>query len=133
MAVIHAAWMEHLVLVFPGQQPTDEQFVDFAGNFGELEVFHQKIIRSQRVPQIFRVANIDEDGKLLPPGNLTVRQLCSAQLWHSDSSSRPVPSPNPITGSCARRQLARVDLGQRRQKLSSDGTGTTTSSPDADL
>jgi alpha-ketoglutarate-dependent taurine dioxygenase len=89
---IHAAWMEHLVLVFPGQQLTDQQLVDFAGNFGELEVFHQKIIKSQRVPQIFRVANTDEDGKLLPPGNLTVRQLSSAQLWHTDSSYRPVPS-----------------------------------------
>ena len=43
---LHDAWMQHLVLVFPGQQITDEEHVAFTRGFGEPEIFHQKIIRS---------------------------------------------------------------------------------------
>jgi taurine dioxygenase len=89
---LHAAWMENLVLVFPGQHVSDAEHVAFTRRFGEPEIFHQKIIKSQRVPEIFRVANVDEDDRLLPPSDLTVRQLSSAQMWHTDSSYRPVPS-----------------------------------------
>ncbi|MBM3492379.1 MAG: TauD/TfdA family dioxygenase [Alphaproteobacteria bacterium] len=89
---LHAAWMEHIVLVFPGQHISDEDHVGFSRNFGAVEVFHQNIIKSKRVPEIFRVANTDEDGKLLPPSDHVVRQLSSAQLWHTDSSYRPIPS-----------------------------------------
>lgn len=35
---IHAAWMEHLVLVFPGQKMTGLQFAAFTERFGQLEV-----------------------------------------------------------------------------------------------
>ena len=35
---IHAAWMEHLVLVFPRQKMTGLQFAAFTERFGELEV-----------------------------------------------------------------------------------------------
>ena len=93
---LHDAWMRHLVLVFPDQPLTDEQHVAFGRHFGELEIFHQNLIKSQRVPEIFRVANTDEAGTLLPPSNETVRQLSSAQLWHADSSYRPNPSMGSI-------------------------------------
>ena len=91
-AALNAAWMEHLVLVFPGQDLTDEQHVAFTHVFGEPEIFHQSLIKSARVPEIFRVANTDEDGNLMPPSAEPVRQLSSAQLWHTDSSYRPNPS-----------------------------------------
>src|SRR5690606_21972591 len=66
-AALHAAWMEHLVLVFPDQDITDQEHVAFTRQFGEPEIFHQTIIKSKRVPEIFRVANVDENGNLLPP------------------------------------------------------------------
>ena len=91
-AELHAAWMEHLVLAFPDQPIDDAAHVAFTRRFGEPEIFHQKIIKSARVPEIFRVANVGEDDRLLPPSDLTVRQLSSAQLWHTDSSYRPTPS-----------------------------------------
>lgn len=89
---VHAAWMEHLVLVFRDQDVTDEEHVAFTRHFGDLEVHHQKIIKSTRVPEIFRVGNVDDDGKLIPPANETVKQLTSARRWHTDSSFREVPS-----------------------------------------
>jgi taurine dioxygenase len=88
---VHAAWMEHLVLVFPAQRVSDEQHVDFTRRFGEPEIFHQKIIKSRRVPEIFRVSNVDDDGNLMPPSHPTVKQVSLAQLWHTDSSYRANP------------------------------------------
>lgn len=89
---ILAAWMEHLVLVFRDQDVSDEQHVAFTRNFGDLEVHHQKIIKSTHVPEIFKVGNVDDEGRLIPPANETVRQLTSARRWHTDSSFREIPS-----------------------------------------
>ena len=88
---VHDAWMQHLVLVFPDQPITDTEHVAFTRFFGEPEIFHQAIIRSRRVPEIFRVANVDDDGNLMPPGHPTVRQVSLAQFWHTDSSYRRIP------------------------------------------
>src|SRR4249920_3833893 len=88
---LHDTWMQYLVLVFPEQHVTDEQHVAFTRSFGEPEIFHQKIIKSARVREIFRVANVDDDGNLMPPDHPTVRQLSLAQYWHTDSSYRTIP------------------------------------------
>ena len=88
---VHDAWMEHLVIVFPDQPITDEQHVAFTRYFGEPEIFHQTIIRSRAVKEIFRVSNVDDDGNLMPPSHPTVKQVSLAQLWHTDSSYRQQP------------------------------------------
>jgi alpha-ketoglutarate-dependent taurine dioxygenase len=64
----------------------------FTRYFGEPEVFHQDIIKSKRVREIFRVANTDDDGKIMPPSHPTMRQLSGAQKWHTDSSYRERPA-----------------------------------------
>ncbi|MDQ2804239.1 MAG: TauD/TfdA family dioxygenase [Pseudomonadota bacterium] len=88
---LHDVWMRHLVLVFPEQHISDAEHVAFTRHFGEPEIFHQNIIRSQRVPEIFRVSNVDDDGNLMSPDNPTVKQVALAQFWHTDSSYRTVP------------------------------------------
>ena len=89
---VHAAWMQYLVLVFPDQAISDEQHVAATRYFGPPEVFHQDIIKSRVVREIFRVANTDEDGNLVPPSNPVQQQLSSARKWHTDSSYREVPA-----------------------------------------
>ena len=89
-------WMEHLVLVFPDQDITDEQHVAFTRCYGTLEVHHQKIIRSRFLPEIFRVSNVNDDGILMPPDHPTVRQVALAQFWHTDSSFREKPCVGSI-------------------------------------
>jgi alpha-ketoglutarate-dependent taurine dioxygenase len=84
-------WMEHLVLVFPGQHVTDAEHVAFTRYFGEPEIFHQKIIRSERVKEIFRVSNVDENNTLMPANDPVAQQLSLAQFWHTDSSYREIP------------------------------------------
>ena len=85
------AWMQHLVLVFPGQEISDEQHVAFTRCLGEPEVFHQNIIKSRSVREIFRVSNVNDDGALMPADHPTVRQLSLAQSWHTDSSYLALP------------------------------------------
>ena len=88
---VHDIWMKHLVLVFPEQHISDAEHVTFTRHFGEPEIFHQKIIKSRAVPEIFRVSNVDDDGNLMPPDHPTVKQVALAQFWHTDSSYRAVP------------------------------------------
>jgi alpha-ketoglutarate-dependent taurine dioxygenase len=92
---LHDIWMEHLVLVFPDQHVTDAEHVAFTRYFGEPEIFHQKIIRSERVKEIFRVSNVDENNILMPPDHPVAQQVALAQFWHTDSSYRT----NPCVGS----------------------------------
>ncbi len=82
---LHETWMRYLVPVFPEQHINDAEHVAFTRYFGEPEIFHQKTIRSKRVPEIFRVSNVDDDGNLMPPDHPTVQQVALAQFWHTDS------------------------------------------------
>jgi taurine dioxygenase len=88
---LHQIWMDHLVLVFPGQLVSDAEHVAFTRHFGEPEIFHQKIIRSERVKEIFRVSNVDENNNLMPPDHPVAQQVALAQFWHTDSSYRQIP------------------------------------------
>jgi alpha-ketoglutarate-dependent taurine dioxygenase len=88
---LHDVWMQYLVLVLPEQHVSDEQHVEFTRGLGEPEIFHQKIIKSRSVREIFRVSNVDDDGNLMPADHPTVRQLSLAQFWHTDSSYRTIP------------------------------------------
>ena len=90
-AAVHDAWMQHLVVVFPDQNITDEEHVAFTRHFGEPEIFHQAIIRSKRMQEIFRVSNVNDDNVLMPPDHPTVKQVGLAQMWHTDSSYRALP------------------------------------------
>ena len=89
---VHDAWMAHLVLVFPAQPISDAEQVAFTRRFGEPEIFHQQHLKSTQVPEIFRVANVGEDGQLLAQSDPVVSQLSLTRLWHTDSSYRAVPA-----------------------------------------
>jgi len=96
LAEVRRAWLDHLVLVFPGQPISDAQQIAFARRFGELEIHPSKDHRSSRHPEIYRVANVDEQGNILPAEGEAWRYLNITWLWHSDSSFRAVPSNGSI-------------------------------------
>lgn len=70
--------MQHLVLAFPDQDVTDAEHAAFTRYFGEPEIFHQKIIRSERVKEIFRISNVDEAGVPMPPDHPVAQQVALA-------------------------------------------------------
>lgn len=74
-------------------QPLDvHAHAGFAARFGRLGTFRRPADRDGMVPEIFRLANTDLDGKLLPEGSEYLRTLQLNQLWHSDSSYLSVPN-----------------------------------------
>ena len=96
ITAIQNAWYDHLLLIFPDQPITDAQHIAFARHFGALEIHPSKTHRSSTHPEIYRVANVDEDGNILPPSGEAWRYINISWLWHSDSSFRAVPSNGSI-------------------------------------
>ena len=68
----------------------------FARRFGELEIHPSRAHRSSRHPEIYRVANVDEQGNILPQDSKGWRYMNLTWLWHTDSSFREVPSMGSI-------------------------------------
>ena len=85
-AEIEAAWHEHAVLIFPGQNLTDDQHLAFTRRFGRLE---QGIRRTSKTG-LSRLSNVDKDGRVAPPTSLQARFLVGNTYWHSDSSYKRV-------------------------------------------
>ena len=55
---IYHAWLEHLVLVFPEQDVTDEEQIAFARRFGDLEIHPSREPRSSRQEQFRRLPTV---------------------------------------------------------------------------
>jgi taurine dioxygenase len=95
-AAVDRLWMEHLLLIFPDQDITDEQHIAFGRNFGDLEIHPSLSHRSSRNKEIYRVSNVDEAGNIIPPKETAWQYLNLSWLWHTDSSFREVPSKGSI-------------------------------------
>ena len=85
---VHAAFLEHHVLVFRDQDLSKEAQLDFTLQFGEIETQHVgRHVAADRYGVVHTVSNIGEDGqpttKLRQSGNYH---------WHTDKSYHAVPS-----------------------------------------
>ena len=95
-ARLHRAWMNNPILIFPGQEITDDQQIGFARQFGDLEIHPSPAHRSAAHPEIYRVSNVDEAGRIVEPKSATWQYLELTWLWHTDSSFREIPSMGSI-------------------------------------
>ena len=81
---IHRAWLEHLVVVFPGQALAEEDQLRFTALFGELGGRNRQVATAEgdRVSHhgIMLISNIREDGK--PIGSLPDGEM----MFHSDGA-----------------------------------------------
>jgi alpha-ketoglutarate-dependent 2,4-dichlorophenoxyacetate dioxygenase len=86
----------YAVLVFHGQDISDEQQMAFALNFGERENPRGgNIVKPQDArlsTGLNDVSNLGKDGKPLPPDSRVHLFNLGNCLWHSDSSFRPIPA-----------------------------------------
>src|ERR1700746_2070510 len=93
---IEAAMDKYAVLVFHGQDITDEQQMAFALNFGERENPRGGNVIKQGDHRLGSplndVSNLGKDGKPLPREHRTHLFNLGNCLWHSDSSFRPIPA-----------------------------------------
>src|SRR6201994_2661898 len=96
-ATIEAGMDKYAVLVFHGQDITDDQQMAFALNFGERENPRGGNITKKEDYRLGSaglndVSNLDKDGKPLPKDHRTHLFNLGNCLWHSDSSFRPIPA-----------------------------------------
>jgi alpha-ketoglutarate-dependent 2,4-dichlorophenoxyacetate dioxygenase len=81
----------HAVLVFHDQLLDDEQQIAFSRNFGELEItMGRKPGDNDFPPQIADLSNVDARGNQLSEDAEKVRRARGNEVWHSDSSFKPV-------------------------------------------
>ena len=98
VAAIEAGIDQHAVLVFRDQDLTDEQQIAFTRNFGELESYktpgHIRRGDEQRLATrgIADFSNLDKAGNIMPADDRVWFFKLADQLWHSDSSFRPIPA-----------------------------------------
>jgi alpha-ketoglutarate-dependent 2,4-dichlorophenoxyacetate dioxygenase len=89
-AAARAAFEEHSVLVFRGQEVTDEVQLAFSRRFGPPEVTK---VGSQGTGTHFVIlSTIGEDGKVVPADHRLALRNKANQLWHTDSSFKRVPA-----------------------------------------
>ena len=93
---IEAAIDRYAVLVFHGQDITDEQQLAFALNFGRREDARGgNIVKPQESrlsTGLNDVSNLGKDGRPLPKDHRAHLFNLGNCLWHSDSSFRPIPA-----------------------------------------
>jgi alpha-ketoglutarate-dependent taurine dioxygenase len=88
---IYQAWLDHLVIIFPGQQLSQEDLVRVTGYFGELGELHRppKFFPkgyAKLLPGIMLISNIRENGE--PIGALPDGEM----MFHHDMIHSEVPS-----------------------------------------
>jgi alpha-ketoglutarate-dependent 2,4-dichlorophenoxyacetate dioxygenase len=92
---ISDAFQEYSVLVFHDQRLTDEQQMVFSRRFGPLETTLRSIGQERRLHEnLVDLSNIDPeaDGTLMGWDDRRMLYQSGNQLWHTDSSFKPVPA-----------------------------------------
>ncbi len=90
MRVIWDAFNEHQILVFRDQAFDDESQMRFSRNFGTLETMEAHAANNYKPGHIAVMTNLDADGKLLPLTHPTMVHRERNEMWHSDSSFKPI-------------------------------------------
>src|SRR5262245_7714073 len=92
---VDAAFQDHSVLVFTDQRLTDEQQMAFSTRWGPLETTIRAAGRENRLhPNLVDLSNLDPeaDDKLMDWKDRRMVYQSGNQLWHTDSSFKPVPA-----------------------------------------
>ena len=99
-ATIDAGMDRYAVLVFRGQNITDDQQMAFTQNFGEIENARGGNITKDNEYRLktgmVDVSNLDKDGKPLERSDRRRMFNLGNRLWHSDSSFRAKPAKYSI-------------------------------------
>jgi taurine dioxygenase len=87
-ALIYQAWLDHNVIVVPGQELTIGDFLAYSRRFGRIEPHPSKSTRHPDYPEItmLGVNKYDADGKLI---QAVYRR--GAEGWHTDGAYDDIP------------------------------------------
>jgi alpha-ketoglutarate-dependent 2,4-dichlorophenoxyacetate dioxygenase len=92
---IFDAFQEHSVLVFRDQRLADAEQMAFTRRFGPLETTIKSIGQERRLHEnMVDLSNVDprDEGRLMDWNDRRMVYQSGNQLWHTDSSFKPVPA-----------------------------------------
>jgi len=95
LAALRSALARYPVLVFHGQELSDDEHAAFTKSFGPIDaglVLAAKRKRRLKNTDVIDLANIDIEGNILDAGNARNVSLLANQMWHSDSSFKDPPA-----------------------------------------
>lgn len=92
LAEVQAAIDDYSFLCFPRQDMNDERHLAFTKQLGAPEEGHVSLGESGKVVYFGTIGNVQPDGSTYGNDHRKTRFLTGNNLWHSDSSFRPVPS-----------------------------------------
>lgn len=87
---VRAAFEDHSVLVFRGQNVTDEGQLAFSRRFGPLEV--TKVGSEGFGSNLVILKTLDDDGNVVPEDHRLALRNKANQLWHTDSPFKRLPA-----------------------------------------
>jgi taurine dioxygenase len=64
VAALRRAWLENVIVVFPGQNLSEADQERFCGNFGELEIVRSARAQDADHPSIMLITNVRDTGKV---------------------------------------------------------------------
>jgi alpha-ketoglutarate-dependent 2,4-dichlorophenoxyacetate dioxygenase len=85
-----AAFEEHSVVVFRGQDVTDDAQIAFSRRFGPLEITPPTTPGAGT--HLVILTTMDKDGKVVPADHRIALRNKANQLWHADSTFKSVPA-----------------------------------------
>jgi len=94
VAAIEAGMDRYAVLIFHGQNITDEQQLAFTRNFGPLQDGNNttRLKDLRLAPAFADVSNLDKDNKMFARDDRRRVSALGNRLWHSDASFRAIPA-----------------------------------------
>jgi len=111
---VRAAFEEHSVLLFQGQEVTDDVQAAFSRAFGPLE--RVKVGSEGEGTFYSRLHNIAADGSLVPETHRQALTARANQLWHTDSSFKKTPAlASVLSARIVPRHGGETELASTRQ------------------
>ena len=93
-AAIKDAFWKYAVLIFPQQELTPQQHIDFAKRLGPVEtdrVLDQKVTPHRLEPSFADISNLAPDGAIWAEDSRQRAYKAGNRLWHTDSSFKYRP------------------------------------------
>jgi alpha-ketoglutarate-dependent 2,4-dichlorophenoxyacetate dioxygenase len=87
---VRAAFEQHSVLVFSGQELTDETQLAYSRRFGPLEV--TKVGSEGFGTNLVILKTLDDNGNVVPEDHRLALRNKANQLWHTDSPFKRLPA-----------------------------------------
>ena len=83
---IYRAFLDHIVIVIPGQEINEQEFLDFSARFGELKVHITKKAQHPRHPMLMLMDNRTLDTRKGEEQNTAPLLVRIGNVWHTDTS-----------------------------------------------